>query len=715
MSTNPSFARLSHTVRSIAVGVGVMAGVGIPASFGLVAYQDQVAHLGYRTELAAERLAEYIYVQGDTWRFSENRIADMIGFTRIDGRQTVYDARGRHVADIGAAIAGPTLRVASPIVVHGQSAGKVEAEVSLTPLLLQIGALTLLGVALGGAVFFGALLLPQRALREAAAAHEEVQRDLRLQIAETQSALMVAKEATSAKSAFLAMMSHEIRTPMNAVMGLSSSLQESRLDTEQRHLVDTIYESSNGLLRLLNDILDFSKLDAGRIELETIAFSPAALLDHAVSIVAAKAAEKGLAIRAVTGPDLPGALVGDPARLQQVVLNLTVNAIKFTENGTIEVGARCLQQRADAATIECWVRDTGIGIAPEHIARLFNEFSQAELSTSRRFGGTGLGLAISKRIIERMQGEIEAASTPGAGSTFTFRVTLPTTDAAALDSVTPPSTEGDFATVLSRLARPLMVLLAEDNGTNQLVFSKLMQGFDVDLTIAADGRQALEQARMETFDIVFMDMRMPVMDGLEATRAIRALGGEWSRIPIVALTANAFPEDVRMCREAGMNDFVAKPIRKKVLVERMAAMLADHPVVRAARGSSVATAPTVRPASAETPVLAHEILDELTDAMGRDGVRAMFDGFVDETDRRLGLLRGLSCERDRERIREEAHILKGAAGTCGLAQLAELAATLEQSAATMTSAKYADLVKGLDAGFAAGRAAFNRALGKAAA
>ncbi len=283
-------------------------------------------------------------MQGDTWRFNENRIADMIGFTRIDGHQTVYDAKGRHVADIGAAIAGPTLRVASPIVVHGQSAGKVEAEVSLTPLLLQIGALTLLGIALGGAVFFGALLLPQRALREAAAAHDEVQRDLRLQIEETQSALMVAKEATSAKSAFLAMMSHEIRTPMNAVMGLSSSLQESRLDTEQRHLVDTIYESSNGLLRLLNDILDFSKLDAGKIELETIAFSPAALLDHAVSIVAAKAAEKGLAIRAVTGPDLPAALVGDPARLQQVVLNLAVNAIKFTENGAIEVGARCLQR-----------------------------------------------------------------------------------------------------------------------------------------------------------------------------------------------------------------------------------------------------------------------------------------------------------------------------------------------------------------------------------
>ena len=625
-------------------------------------------------------------------------------------------AKDRHVADIGAAIAGPTLRVASPIVVRGQSAGKVEAEVSLIPLLLQIGALTLLGIALGGAVFFGALLLPQRALREATAAHDEVQRDLRLQIEETQSALMVAKEATSAKSAFLAMMSHEIRTPMNAVMGLSSSLQESRLDTEQRHLVDTIYESSNGLLRLLNDILDFSKLDAGKIELETIAFSPAALLDHAVSIVAAKAAEKGLAIRAVTGPDLPAALVGDPARLQQVVLNLAVNAIKFTENGAIEVGARCLQQSADAATIECWVRDTGIGIAPEQIGGCSTSSRRPSSRPAAASAAPASALRSRKRIIERMQGDDRGRLDARR------RLHLHVSRDAADDrrrrarqrgaAIRPKATSRRCCRALRARC---MVLLAEDNGTNQLVFSKLMQGFDVDLTIAADGRQALEQARMEAFDIVFMDMRMPVMDGLEATRAIRALGGEWSRIPIVALTANAFPEDVRMCRDAGMNDFVAKPIRKKVLVERMAAMLADHPVVRAARGSSVAT-DADRPArERRTPVLAHEILDELTDAMGRDGVRAMFDGFVDETDRRLGLLRGLSCERDRERIREEAHTLKGAAGTCGLAQLAELAATLEQSAATMTSAKYADLVKRLDAGFAAGCAAFDRALGKVAA
>jgi signal transduction histidine kinase/CheY-like chemotaxis protein len=582
MTSNQSLALLNRIVRSIAVVVGVLAGVGIPLSFGLVAYHGQISKLEYRTGLAAERLSEYIYIIGPTWRFSESRIADMIGFTRIDGRQTVYDSANRHVADLGERISGPALRVSSPIVVRGETVGRVEADVSLAPLFIQIGALTVLGIALGGAVFVGMLFIPQRALRAVNFEHRAVQHNLLDQIEQTQSALMAAKEATRAKSAFLAMMSHEIRTPMNAVMGLSSSLLESRLDAEQRHVLETIYESSNGLLRLLNDILDFSKLDAGKIALEAIPFSPAALIDHAVSIVAAKAAERGLTIRSITEPGLPSALTGDPARLQQVILNLAVNAIKFTEAGAVEIGARCLRRSADAATIECWVRDSGIGIAPEHIGRLFSEFTQAESSISRKFGGTGLGLAISRRIIEQMQGEIGVTSTPGAGSTFSFRVTLPEVDATALTETPALAHSEDAASVLGRIARPLRVLLAEDNGTNQLVFSKLVQGLKIDLTIAANGREALEQAKTGTFDIVFMDMRMPEMDGLEATRAIRALGGALRAIQIVALTANAFADDVKQCLDAGMNDFLAKPVRKKILIERIVAILAQHPLLAAA-------------------------------------------------------------------------------------------------------------------------------------
>jgi signal transduction histidine kinase/HPt (histidine-containing phosphotransfer) domain-containing protein/ActR/RegA family two-component response regulator len=718
MALNQSFSRLNRIVRVVAAAVGVMAGVGIPASFGLVAYYAKVANLEYRTGLAAERLAEYIYVQGKGWRFNENRIADMIAFTGIDGHQIVYDSADRRVTSLGEPVPGPTLRVASPIVSFGETVGKVEADVSLVPLFSQIGLLTILGFALGGAIFIGAHFIPQRALRAATAEHDEAQRNLRHQIEQTHVALMAAREATNAKSAFLAMMSHEIRTPMNAVMGLSSSLLEQRLAGEQRHLIETIYESSSGLLRLLNDILDFSKLDAGKIELEVIAFSPVAVLDHAVSIVAARAAEKGLSIRLALEPGLPPALIGDQARLQQVVLNLASNAIKFTDIGTVEIGARCLRQDAGAATIECWVRDTGIGIAPDHIGRLFSEFTQADTSINRRFGGTGLGLAISKRILELMHGTIRVASTPGAGTTFTFTVTLPIADAAALAEPHTSTHDGDCGKVLTRLAHPLRVLLAEDNGTNQLVFSKLVQGLSLTLTVAENGIKALEEAKANTFDIVFMDMRMPEMDGLEATRAIRALGGAWRDIPIVALTANAFPEDVKMCRDAGMDDFLSKPLRKKILMERMAVLLADHPLIRAAAGSHPVAAAlelpliTPQPAHPElVPILDQAVFDELIGIMGPEDIRTMLGIFIAETSARLDLFRTLSCERSLVRIVDEAHTLKGAAGTAGLCQLKALAEMLEHSAAMLAPEDYSAFIDRLDTSFRTGRAAIDRALG----
>jgi PAS domain S-box-containing protein len=404
----------------------------------------------------------------------------------------------------------------------------------------------------------------RRAAEQSARDRQRVE-DLQREAVELRERRRLAEEASRAKSAFLAMMSHEIRTPMNAVLGLASSLLDDTLSPDHRDVVIAIRDSGDTLLRILNDVLDFSKLDAGRMTFETAPFSPATLAQEALSVHSPPAAAKGIAMRVVADPELPACLLGDAGRIRQVLHNLASNAVKFTDAGEISIAVQCVAC-GDAATLDWSVSDTGIGIAADQLGGLFDAFVQADSSITRRFGGSGLGLAISKQIVEQMGGSIGVVSEPGHGSRFCFRLTLPLAHDAAMAVRDPREAAEALRQRLAALGRPLRVLLAEDNPTNQFVISRLLKGFEVELDIAADGQLAVQAAQRASYDLICMDMRMPEMDGLEATRMIRGRAGPSRQAPIVAMTANAFPEDVAACREAGMDDFVAKPVSKERLM-----------------------------------------------------------------------------------------------------------------------------------------------------
>jgi signal transduction histidine kinase/ActR/RegA family two-component response regulator len=385
---------------------------------------------------------------------------------------------------------------------------------------------------------------------------------------ELASALKTAREATELKSRFLANMSHEIRTPMNAVLGMTEFLLETPLNPEQREYARSVKQAADSLLSLINDILDLAKIESGKLRLDNIPFDLDMTLSEVASLWSLRARAKGLQFTSQVAADLLCQVRGDPGRLRQVLTNLIANSIKFTESGQVTVRADLVRETAETITVRFTVKDTGIGIAADQRSLLFQTFTQVDGSTTRKFGGTGLGLAISKQLVEMLGGTIGADSEPGRGSTFWFtavfeRQSARDTIVAVLNATEKKEREPVTPRVepeVRSLGRAVRVLLAEDNVINQKMAVRLLEKSGYRADVVANGREAVDAHARQAYDLILMDCQMPMMDGYEATREIRRLEGARRRTPICAITANAMTGDREKCLEAGMDDYVSKPV-----------------------------------------------------------------------------------------------------------------------------------------------------------
>jgi signal transduction histidine kinase/CheY-like chemotaxis protein len=502
-------------------------------------------------------------------------------------------------------------------------------------------------------------------LRESAESSEQRSRAAEEEMRQAKEA---AEQANQAKSDFLANMTHELRTPLNGVLGMIELLTRTSLDEKQRHFTQVARSSADLLVTLINDVLDLSKIEAGKLELEWIDFRVSQVLEETVTLLKPSAQEKELAIHCSYPPYLESPLRGDPGRLRQVLLNLIGNAIKFTEQGEVTIRASLQRQTGSEARIRFEVKDTGIGIGRDVLPKLFRPFSQADASTTRKYGGSGLGLAISKHLVERMQGAIGVESELGHGSLFWFTVRL-----------TPPEPATKTACPPAAVRQGRHLLVVEDNEVNAEVAVGILSDAGYECAIVVNGREALEAVQKKRFDLVLMDCQLPEMDGLEATRCIRALEREGrlgpsnqQTVPIVGLSANATLQIKQQCRDAGMTDFLTKPIDAERLLRVVANLVQEPPCADT----------TARPGRGDTRSERYEGVADMEAALRRlQGNTALLgkvaEQFLAGSDQALANIREAVASTDSEALMQAAHRLRGQASTFDAHPVIDVAARLE--------------------------------------